>query len=150
MKNQKFKENKANVTIGDIEKLVNIYSSKASEYCHQLGIAGVVIVWVLQNYSTEHSIVDIKSLRISFLLFIISITISLLHYAVLAVMSDFYYHKKVKEVPSDNIVELKEKFVEDSKPIEYLSWIFFVMKLITLLAGYFIIIYFGYTHLFNI
>ena len=148
--NQKAESHPIKVTMQDLEDMVNYYSSKASEYCHQLGIAGVVIVWVLNNYATEHQIADIRLLRWAFLLFIISITISLLHYMVLAIMSDRYYHKKEDNIPVKSITELRKELVEDSKPIEYLSWTFFGLKFATLLTGYFAIIYFVYVNLFYI
>jgi hypothetical protein len=133
------------ITFGDIEDMINYYSGKASEYCHQLGIAGIVIIWVLKSYfknngkACEYG----NSLQLALLLFVLTITVSLVHYALIAIIVNHDYNKKA-DLQKEGIStkELRDIETEENKFADVLSWIFFYSKLSILVIAYIITIVF--------
>lgn len=123
----------------NLQFLINVYSSKASEYCHHLGIAGIVIVWVLSTREYHIPCSSRLLLAIGFLLFIITITISLIHYFWLAILADNHYHLNEKEFIKNGIDDsdlISEKHVEEDPRIEIHSWLFFKAKFVSLILAY--------------
>ena len=140
-------------TMKDIEDLVNLYSEKASEYCHQLGIAGIGIIWVLNTREYHSPCSSRLLLGIAFLLFVITITVSLIHYFWLATLADRNYHKNEKALNEKNItdiVAIRNEIVEDEPRIETHSWIIFYTKFGALLLAYLITMTFVIINLFNL
>lgn len=136
----------------EVDDLVDSYSSKASEYCHQLGMAGIVIIWTLYSVKEKTNISDLSLISIAFLMFIISLTISLAHYFVLAILSDNFSHKNEKRLKSkgiDSIEKMREEEVEENIWIEKLSHYFFWSKVMCLLSGYVLTIIFILQYIFK-
>lgn len=133
-------------TMKDLEEAIGFYSSKASDYCHQLAIAGIVIVWAIYSQFEKFNQCHLKILLIAaLLLFLISIFISLVHYLHLAAISDKYYHKKESEFEKKgitDIVTLRKELVEEPPRLESNSWFYFKLKSTMLFAGYLAIILF--------
>jgi len=128
------------ITVKDIEEMVGHYSSKASEYCHQIGMAGIVIIWILYSENVSFKFL----LGLALLLFITTITISLIHNAIIAIRADNYFHKQAKELKDakdiDDLKSLREELVEEDQYIEKKSWAFFKSKMTTLVVAYLLII----------
>jgi hypothetical protein len=138
-------------TMKEIEELVRRYSSKASEYCHQLGIAGIGIIWVLNTREYQGSCSSRLLLAIAFLLFIITITISLIHYFWLAILADNKYHQNEKELGNRGItdsVTISREVVYGDPRIESYSWLFFKAKFGSLLLAFLITMAFVIINLF--
>ena len=127
------------IKMKEVDEMVVSYSSKASEYCHQLGMAGIVIIWTLYSVKEKIDVGNLSLIAVAFLMFIISLTISLAHYFVLAILSDNFCHKKQKIFQSngiDSIDKMREEEVEENRWIEILSHFFFWSKVICLLSAY--------------
>lgn len=127
-------------TMKDIEEAIGFYSSKASDYCHQLGIAGIVIIWAIYSQYQQFNQCQFKILMlVALFLFVMSIFLSLVHYFHLALITDRYYHQKetyFSKKGINNIVDLREKLVEEPPHLESKSWFYFKLKAIVLLIGY--------------
>jgi hypothetical protein len=140
------------IRMEDIEESIGFYSSKASDYCHQLGIAGVVIIWVLHttNYSEPTSS---KWLTVSaFILFVITITVSLIHYFNLALMADKDFHRNERALNPKNdksLSEIREEEVLENPKLESRSWLYFKLKMTTLVLAYVLTILFVILNLMN-
>jgi hypothetical protein len=114
------------------------------------GIAGIVIIWVLLTHFETDGCLNEEWLHISFLLFVITITVSLVHYSLLAALSDRLFHKNAKDLKqSINIEDLRKVSLDDNKTLEVLSWIFFYTKLIVLIIAYLITIAFVFVNFFE-
>ncbi|ASB49527.1 hypothetical protein [Alkalitalea saponilacus] len=128
------------LTVKEIEDMVGHYSSKASEYCHQLGMAGIVIIWILYSEEVSYKFF----LGAALLLLISTITISLIHNTYIAIKADKYFHQKANELKYQNkindIVSLRQQLVDENHDIEKKSWLFFKSKMATLIIGYLLII----------
>ncbi len=130
------------VTFEDLEKLIGNYSKRASEYCHQLGIAGIVILWFLFKESGNLGFKHYWLLLIALFVFIAVILFSLFHYYSLAIKADKYYHEQEKIKVEDGIMDittLRKSYLEKNESIENLSWSYFRMKFRALFFGYFIV-----------
>lgn len=143
---------KMKITMKDLEENVGFYSSKASDYCHQLAIAGVVIIWVL--YTTHYSkTINGKWLLISaFLIFILTITISIIHYFNLALMADKDFHRNEKVInpkKDKSLADIRKKEVLENPKLELRSWIYFKLKLTVLVLAYALTLLFVVLNLMN-
>jgi hypothetical protein len=145
------------VRMSYISDLIAKYSQKASEYIHQLGIAGIVIVWVLYSVDDHKNEMHLRFLLVFALLsFITGITCSLLHYYSLAIKAEKYYHKLEKRIfkvdkneSVKTIEELHNVFVPKNKKIEKRSWFFFKTKFWCVIIGYLLILIYVILNLVN-
>ena len=127
------------ILMKDLEDAVGFYSSKASDYCHQLGIAGIVMIWALFTYNFKTDPTCRIVLIIAFIFFICTITFSLIHYFALALLADKNFHKSEKTVNPDNsktIKEIREIPVEENLKFEKKSWLYFKVKMYGLIIAY--------------
>jgi hypothetical protein len=141
------------IPMEDLEKLIDHYSSKASEYCHHLGIAGIGIIWVLNTRDYHAPCTSRLLLAIAFLLFIVTITVSLIHYFSLAKRADNHYHYHAREFEKDGIIDsasLSKKLVDEDPKIESYSWMFFDIKFYTLILAYVLTMTFVVINLFRL
>lgn len=143
-----------NLQMKDLETLIGNYSKRASEYCHQLGIAGIVILWFLHKEADGSGYEYKLILLIALIVFISVILFSLSHYFRLAINADDYYHDREEELVEslgiNKITELREQFVRKNTRIEKLSWRFFKLKFYTLFFGYGLVVVFILLNIKNI
>lgn len=145
------------VTMNDVSEIIKRYSQKASEYIHQLGIAGIVIIWALHSFETEEKYMVLNGfLVLALLMFIAGITFSLCHYFTLALKAEKYYHEQEKIILAKDINneiktkdELNKKEVPKNWQIEKQSWLYFKAKFWTIISGYALILLYVLTNLFN-
>ncbi len=140
-----------------VSEVIQRYSRKASEYIHQLGIAGIVIIWALYTLSVDGTDMTYKALLvIALLLFIAGITCSLCHYYTLALKAEKYYHEKEREILAkdidksiSSIDDLHKKKVPKNWQIEKQSWKYFKAKFWAVISGYMLILFYVLINLFN-
>jgi len=137
------------IKVKDVIKMADYYSETASKYNHHLGIAGIVIIWTLHLKDLDYRLL----LGLALLLFIVTITISLLHYFLLAILAEKHFHKYQKKYYNEKgineLESLENEFAEENNFIEKSSWIFFVLKFIFMFTGYLTIFTFIVLNLFN-
>lgn len=120
------------------------YSGKASTLAHQLMIAGVAIVWVISGVNTNTSFENLHDLLWNALiLFVLALLVSIIQYALVAILLDNYYHaheKLLRQKGFESEIEIHKNEVEELKSYEKITWSCFYLKHILLLLGYAIVL----------
>ncbi len=117
-----------------VREEVYYFSQKASELNQQLSIAGIALIWLFKvttNGKIQFPLLHILALAS----FIISLTISIIYYSVLA-----NNHYKKESIKLKKRIKEKDKIEEPEvdEPVKgnILGWFLFYGKLIFLLGGY--------------
>lgn len=106
------------------------YSTKLSDINRQLIFAGIAIVWLFR-ISTTDGITIPQDLLYPLLLFVASFLFDLIQYLVQSVIWYIYYWiKKSSNVSEDDIVAESELW-------NIPTWAFWLLKVLTLILGYY-------------
>jgi hypothetical protein len=127
----------------DVSKDTSKYTGKASELSHQLLIAGIAVVWVVNSVGTNTINVQGKMdylLWIALILFVIGLSFAIAHYAIAAILSERFYHKNQDKLEESGITDIDNQEVDEPIYIERFTWFCFYTKQLALILGYFFVL----------
>ena len=111
------------------------FTGKTSELVHQFAFAGIAIIWIFNKISEDRLLPD--ELILPLLIFVITLGLSFLHYLYGGFAWSIFhrYHEKKKERGSDPDVYAP-------KWINWPTLTFYLLKVISLVFGYYLLIKF--------
>jgi len=111
------------------------YTEKASDITRHLSFAGIAIIWIFRSTYPKGPLIP-KTLLLPSIFFVIALSFDLLQYLSGTTIWGLYHRKKEKQrLPKNK--DIKHPFWLPS-PI----YIFFILKICTVIVGYIIIINF--------
>jgi len=144
-KNRRIMKKKVKIKMSEISKDTSKYSEKASELSHKLMIAGIAVIWVINNVG-RNSINDNSNIHgqvwWALILFILALAFSIGQYFIVACLSEWFYHKKKKFLENHEIVDIENSEVIEPNYIENLTWFCFYAKHLFLISGYIVTLIF--------
>jgi hypothetical protein len=122
----------------EVRELSKAYSERVSDINNKLALTGIAIIWLFRETS-NNQILFAQDLKISLLLFILSLLTDLLQYFLLTTGWRKFYSKKYEELKDNQkaISEIENEEVEQPWESNFRGWVLFYLKITFMVAGYF-------------
>lgn len=118
--------------LSEIRTAYEDLSGKLSDISRQLCFAGFAVIWIYNK--SDNNISVPQELYLPTLLLCVSLFFDVMQYLVASLSWYIFYLNKREKNTNDDNVEIKEP-----EKLNIAPWILFVLKIITLIVGYFYI-----------
>ncbi|HAF30303.1 MAG TPA: hypothetical protein DCG75_14775 [Bacteroidales bacterium] len=122
----------------EIRELSKAYSERVSDINNKLALTGIAIIWLFRETS-NNQISFTQNLKISLILFILSLFTDLLQYFFLTTGWRKFYSEKYEELKDNkkDVSEIENIEVEQPWNSNFRGWVLFYLKIAFMVAGYF-------------